>query len=363
MAIDGDDVLPPGHPSLRPRGLPCFIDRDDDIRGEEARLRLALIAQVGGAAQVTTEEAHRAILAIAGVRANDVRVVPFYPENFLVICSTRATRDAIFHAGGAPVGLTTLVFRPWTRLANAEEMTLLYKVIVELEGLPPHAWRLKTARKILKPYCWIERADDRALEKRGLDAFRVTAWTHNPNGIPTDVPLFISDDELPVTHEDPEVQLIFGNLPPYLRRKKGLVYEVIVHLRSVADFSSRSPSPPLSPSPPSSDGDSGHDGHPDRHYGGPRVPGPRLQGFICRRGALDGTSGIAGAGAGAGNGRRNTSAMVLATDGRDGWSATDPLSCKGKAAKGRCDLADKPIPAPDTLLAADHGADLSGTRA
>ena len=47
---------------------------------------------------------------------------------------------------------------------------MMYKVIVELEGVPPHAWSLKTARKILSPSCWIHRADNRALDKSSMDS-------------------------------------------------------------------------------------------------------------------------------------------------------------------------------------------------
>nr|CAB3450262.1 unnamed protein product [Digitaria exilis] len=95
MVIDNSDGLPPSHPSLRPRELPCFFDRDDNIHGEEARLRLALI-QVGSTAPVTMDDAQRAVEAIDGVVANDVRIVA---ASFLVVCSTQAARDAIFRAG------------------------------------------------------------------------------------------------------------------------------------------------------------------------------------------------------------------------------------------------------------------------
>lgn len=92
-----------------------------------------------------------------------------------------------------------------------------------------------------------------------------------------------------VTYDDPDMQRIFGNLPPYLRLKKVLAYNVLIHLRNVADFRSRSPSP--EPSPPSDDGDSGHDGNPDRGYGESRGVGPRLHGFFIQPGVEDGCDG------------------------------------------------------------------------
>jgi hypothetical protein len=79
---------------------------------------------------------------------------------------------------------------------------------------------------------------------------------------------------------------IFGNLPPYLRQKDVLSYRVLVHIRSVADFDPVDPSPSLSP-PTSDDGDCGHDGNPDRHHFS-RGRGPRIQGYRCHRGTVDG---------------------------------------------------------------------------
>lgn len=86
------------------------------------------------------------------------------------------------------------------------------------------------------------------------------------------------------------MQRVFGNLPPYLREKKVLGYRVLIHLRHVADFSSRSPSPPPGPSPPSDDGDSGQDDDPNREYAESQGFKPRLYGFPMAMGVEDGCS-------------------------------------------------------------------------
>ena len=70
-------------------------------------------------------------------------------------------------------------------------------------------------------------------------------------------------------------------LPPCLREKKILSYKVLIHIKSVADFT---------PRPPSDDGDSGHDGNPDNtHFS--RGAGSQLHGFHCTRGIIDGEYG------------------------------------------------------------------------
>lgn len=77
-----------------------------------------------------------------------------------------------------------------------------------------------------------------------------------------------------MVYENPTYQLIFGNLPPYLRKKKVLSYPVIIRIRRIEDFSPRLPSTFGGSSPPSSDGDSGHDGNPNRGYGEGRCHTP-----------------------------------------------------------------------------------------
>ncbi|CAL5009605.1 unnamed protein product [Urochloa decumbens] len=204
---------------------------------EDAHLRLALVAYAGNAAHdIAPVELASALQDLLEVPAEEVDVKPFHPENFLLVCRSQATRDRIFAAGRVPVGGTDFIFRQWTRLAHAGTAVLYTR-------------------------------------------------TRDISSIPTSRPLEVAEPEQPIVYEDPGMQLIFGRLPPYLRQKKTLTYEILIRIRSVADFAPRSPSP--SPSPPSSDGDSVHDGDPDRGYGESRGQGPRLQGFRPRRGVED----------------------------------------------------------------------------
>ncbi|CAL4956732.1 unnamed protein product [Urochloa decumbens] len=257
------------------------------MAAEETRLRLALLAQAGNASRdISASELADALLASLGVLAGEVDIKPFHPENFLLVCSSQAVRDRIFAAGRVPVRNTNMVFRTWTRLVHADSPPPMFtRVNIELDGVPPHAWSLDTASKLLAPSCWVEKLDDATANKADLSTFKLTAWTRDIASIPTSRPLEIAEPEPAIVYDDPGMQLIFGRLPPYLRQKKTLTYEVLFHIRGVADFAPRTPSP--SPSPPSSDGDSGHDGHPERGYGESRGQGPRLQGFHVRRGVED----------------------------------------------------------------------------
>ncbi|KAG2590488.1 hypothetical protein PVAP13_5NG059740 [Panicum virgatum] len=252
-----DEDLPAGHPMLRPCHEVCIIPRCVEMDVEEARLRLALLAMAsdGSGLDVPADAMRSAILEVPGVDGRDMVVRAFYPERFLIVFSTLADRDAALRAGWIVVGHSMFLLRPWTRLVRAEADALRIRVSIEIEGIPAHAASLRTAQKILSSSCWIERLAPASEDKTDQSALRLTAWTDNPSRIPRTVTLLIAEHERRVTQDDPALQVVFGNLPPYLRNKDVRSYPILIHLRSTADFRSRTPST-ASPSPSSSDGDS-----------------------------------------------------------------------------------------------------------
>ncbi|CAN6211090.1 unnamed protein product [Urochloa humidicola] len=266
------------------------------MAAEESRLRFALIGRVGNAAgDVTAAEAARAIATAVDVAEDEFTIKPFHPENFLVECHTREARDRVLAGSPVPLANTALSLRPWTRLVRAESMTAYAKIKLELVGIPIHAWSLTTVRKLLEPFCWVEKLDAATEEKSDLTQFTLTAWTRDPAAIPELRKLAIAERERPVIHSE---QLIFGRVTPYLREKSFLVYDVHLHLRSVADFAPHAPS--TSSSSPSDDGDSGPDRNPDHLHGFRQgTAGPRFSGFTRRDRLRDGAGG-----GGAGEGSR-----------------------------------------------------------
>jgi hypothetical protein len=119
--------------------------------------------------------------------------------------------------------------------------------------------------KLLSPFYWVEKLRETTVHKDDLRQCEVHAWTERPGAIPPSRLLRIAEKEIPVVHSDPDVQRIFGNLTPNLRKKRTLIYNVDFHLRRIADFRPRTPS--TSSDSLSGDGDSGPDGNPERHYG------------------------------------------------------------------------------------------------
>lgn len=240
-----------------------------------------LISQIGNMSSAFVD-ARQAVAAAAGIQETEVEVVRFHPESFLIRCPNQMVRDHLVAASPIPLGHTNMSLQPWTLLAHSEELTAFSKIKLELVGIPPHAWDLDMVSKFLASYCWVERIEPATTGKTDLLQFILHSWTLDPFAIPESKKLLVAEREVPVVHADPEVKLTFGNLPPFLRRKRFLAYPVDIHLRSIADFAPRTPST-SGPSSPSVDGDSGPDGNPDRAYGFREgTAGPRLMGFHRR---------------------------------------------------------------------------------
>ncbi|CAN6317422.1 unnamed protein product [Urochloa humidicola] len=184
---------------------------------EEARLRFAIIAQVGNAtAGFTTAEISSAVADASGldVASFVVVLVPTFPESFLVICSSQDARDRVLAASPAPLAATHLSLRPWTRLVRASSTVLYFKVGLELDGIPEHAWDLNTASKLLARHAWVERLEQATASKDDMSTFKITAWTKDPHAIPASKLLSIAEPELPVVYSDEDMHRIFGNLEP-----------------------------------------------------------------------------------------------------------------------------------------------------
>jgi len=146
------------------------------MAAEEACLRLALIGQMGNASHDTSgPDVLRFIVGYTGVPEAELAVKPFHLNSFLVQCCTQATRDRVLAASPVPLVSSSLSLRPWTRLVNAEPATSFNKVVIEVDGIPAHAWDLDAASKLLAPQCLIERLDDATSTKADLSTFKVTA--------------------------------------------------------------------------------------------------------------------------------------------------------------------------------------------
>ncbi|CAL5067956.1 unnamed protein product [Urochloa decumbens] len=332
----------------------CFVHRSQAMVEEETRLRFSLIARVGNASTgFTVDDVSRTVADAAGIDAASFIVVPSYPESFLVICSSQDARDRMLETSPAPLAATHLSLRPWTRLVRASSKVLYYKVGLELDGIPEHAWDLDTASKLLAKHAWIERLDTATASKADMSTFKLTAWTNDPYTIPASKLLSIAEPELPIVYSNEDMQWIFGNLEPYLRQKTVLDYPITIHLRSIADFRPRTPS--SSDSSPSEDGDSGPDGNPDRSYGFRRGVGPRLSGFPRRENGGGGNGSGGGHGVPARDGGMPTTHVMEAKPNSKAVSSPAEKELQKHFPKGETDNANKTRSADEQVDVAPEG--------
>jgi hypothetical protein len=186
----------PGHPATRPREAQCIVQRDAAIDAAEAALRFALVAQPSGNAEGRpTSEVLLAIVAATGVAPDDLRVKLFYPEKFIVVCGSQVVRDRVLGASPVPFGNSLLVLLPWTRVAHADPSSPLYKVTLEIEGVPPHVWREDTVAKMLAPACWIQSVEQAMAVSDDLSSYRLTVWAKNPSAISKVIRLGVTEPE------------------------------------------------------------------------------------------------------------------------------------------------------------------------
>lgn len=178
----------------------------------EQGLRFAITGLVADASRhIAISTAFDALHSIPGAQGA-FTIKPFYPEHFFIECNSQDAREAILRSSPLPVAGTSLVLLPWTRLAHAEAAVMKFKASIELEGIPPHAWDVDTAAKILAPSCWLDNVEEQTRNKTDLSSYKLSAWTSDPRAIPKVVWLFIAENEVVIAQHP-----TFGNLPPYLR--------------------------------------------------------------------------------------------------------------------------------------------------
>ncbi|KAK1608074.1 hypothetical protein QYE76_031747 [Lolium multiflorum] len=164
--------------------LLCVVRRSAAMCDLEQRLRFALAASVGGRRPVVSCEQVAAALRWRGVPEGAVSVHSFAPEDFLVICESEELRS---HVAGMPSVLVAgapLSFRQWNRQAHASLVPLKSRVLLAIEGLPPHAWDTAVVEDILGKSCAVDEIAPETKARSDLSLFKLTAWTSELEAIP-----------------------------------------------------------------------------------------------------------------------------------------------------------------------------------
>ncbi|PNT63831.1 hypothetical protein BRADI_4g21615v3 [Brachypodium distachyon] len=239
-----------------------IIPHSPAVQDAEDGLRWSLEVSLSGERRrVLTSEVRGVISWLCPAVVNQFSLWPFWPAEFLCILNSCGVSDTLLAAAPLEGCRFALRFRVWNRQLQAKLRRLRFRVFLELDGIPPHAWDHSTASAILGPACWIERL---GTETKVL-------------GIPEPLPPM--DPEV-----DPALCLSPEDLIP--QEVQILDYPVFIHVLRVEDrdvWTDRS----------LGGGDSSSDDSNDVNMdpsSGPSRRKPRSRSFACGRGVADGDS-------------------------------------------------------------------------
>lgn len=78
-----------------------------------------------------------------------------------------------------------MFFQPWNRQSQAVHAMFGFKVWLEIEGIPPHAWDRSVVEDLLGSSCKVDTVTSKTCSRADLASFKLSAWTAHPQGIPT----------------------------------------------------------------------------------------------------------------------------------------------------------------------------------
>lgn len=198
----------------------CVVRRSRSMADLEARLQHAMVAYAGGARRdVSPRFVLEALEVRLGITAEFVSVHCYRPEDFLVVFTRQDHRNRVGQRPEIEYKGVRLFFRQWNRQSQAVHAVMKFKVLLELEGIPPHTWEREVVEDLLGTACIVDTVAPETSSRTDLSSFKVSAWTAEPEKIPTRRWLAIPE---PAEHSfEPQM----------------LHYKVLIHLDSVTDFS------------------------------------------------------------------------------------------------------------------------------
>lgn len=172
----------------------CYLEESEDLRRMEADLARAVVVSITGSMpRVDLADAAAALHAEFGLCADDMSTRPFFPEDFLVICTHPLIRQLIMERGRAPGADFSLSLRPWTHQAQTTGVSVLFLVPLELVGVPAHAWTRRADEVVLGCFGFVVQVAEHMARWHDMAGFRVWLKTVDPSRIPRRRLLLVSE--------------------------------------------------------------------------------------------------------------------------------------------------------------------------
>lgn len=177
-----------GHALSRPlETRVVFVSTPEMDRQAAHLLEHAAVLWLGGRRTQTTTAADisDAIVAFSRVPRKLFRVIPHYPEEFLVMFNHRHHRDAItgapgrFGHGGLDVHAAA-----WRLTAHHDLDSMPHHVHLCLEGVPLNGWSEDLVARIVGDECVIDYFDVSTMRKEDAAMLNIWAWASCPSKVP-----------------------------------------------------------------------------------------------------------------------------------------------------------------------------------
>jgi len=173
-----------------------------------------------------------------GLAASDFTLHRYWPEDFLLIFRNPSDVQRVLNAPPLPRADMVLRFRRWNRLSTAEGESMRYRVLVELRGVPSHAWSVATAQAILGDVCATPLLTPTTMARADLRRFQAIVWCSDPDHIPNEAVIRVPEKIVGLGNNNiflwPE-QIIHHSLPL-------LRYKVQIEILEVQDWNDSSSS-------------------------------------------------------------------------------------------------------------------------
>jgi hypothetical protein len=208
------------------------IANTPDMDAEAQRLanHAALIWLGGTRPKVSAADIVAAIEGHTGIDHNLFRVVPHYPEDFLVTFKFQHHREQVtalpgrFNYGSQAFGNLDIHATNWRLNAHADVKTLFYHVHLCIENVPLNAWTDYVASRLLGPDTVLHYFDIATLRKEDASVISLWAWS----SIPKIQMLTLTDN--PTAGSG-------GTMASTVTGRQGLERRALVHLDLLEDFS------------------------------------------------------------------------------------------------------------------------------
>jgi hypothetical protein len=161
---------------------------------------------------------------------SSIQVSKHSPTDFLVTIFDCDTFEEAAAQNSFPFSGRDFCLCRWSPRDNGNWAAMRFYVRLGLEGIPLHLWTESFATRVIGRTCSLHFAEEHSRCREATNVFELLAWTADPCAIPLRVWLTVIDPDTSV--DVPQVQ-VHWQRP--VKPKRGMVYDVLVHLLSIED--------------------------------------------------------------------------------------------------------------------------------